>query len=545
MSAPRAHASGSLRYDVIAIATSAGGLEALRAVLDALPADLPAAVLVMQHLGRYGSALVDLLAPETALPVTWVTDGVLLTPGRVYVCPPQRAVEVRADRTCTVRDGVRRAMDWPIDTLFRTLADAVGIRAIGVVLTGMGCDGAAGAQALARVGAVVLAQSEASARYPSMPRAAVATGAVDLVLPLDEIGAVLAHVAAGGALPPSPAEVAASAALFTGLGATLVGPVLADVDWPATSLGPVTGWPAALCGAVRLVLASHVPMSVYWGADLVQIYNDASLRLRGGRAERGRLGRPAREVRSRAGRAALATCTRVARTGETVLTEHVVYTPHTRPDARSGPPHEAYGTSSCSAILDAAAAHGVGGVFDIVTDTTAGVLRARRDRTLAGLSAAFAARRVADDGNASPPGTMYAAAECAAAVLGQNPHDVPFALVYLVDDARECAHLAAAAGLIDDDAPPRTVALAGVDLSPFGTAVVRAGTATVPVPLDGLVGERTAVLIVGVNASHADDATYREFLDRVAVEIAGDLRGLHMTDTVACAAAITSRSTAR
>lgn len=353
-------------YDAVAVATSAGGLEALRAVLGALPAGFPAAVLVMQHLGRYGSALVDILAAHTALPVAWVTDGAALTPGQVLVCPPQRSVEVRADRTCAVLEGLHRASDWPIDTLFRTLADAVGARAIGVVLTGMGRDGAAGVQALAGAGATVLAQSEDSARYPSMPRAAAATGAVDLVLPLGEIGAVLAQVVAGGKLPRSRAEVAAAVALFTGPGATTVGPVLAGVDWPATSLGPVLAWPAALQTVVRVALASHVPMSVYWGADLVQIYNDASLRLRGGSARHGGLGRPAREARSEEGRAAFATCTRVAHTGETVLTEGRVYALHW-----SGAGAKAYSTSSCSAILDPAAPQGIGGVFDVVTEATA------------------------------------------------------------------------------------------------------------------------------------------------------------------------------
>ncbi|HEY0779344.1 MAG TPA: chemotaxis protein CheB [Gemmatirosa sp.] len=345
------------------MATSAGGLEALRAVLDALPADFSAAVVVMQHLGRYGSALVDVLAAHSRLPVRWVEDGTALKPGCVFVCPPQRRVEIRRDRTCVVSEGVRRATDLPIDTLFASLADARGARAIGVVLTGMGRDGAAGVRALDRAGATVIAQSAESARYASMPLAAAATGGVDLVLPLTEIGAMLARVAAGGLLPRSRAETDASAALFTGPGAMRVGPVLADVDWTVTPLGPVLGWSIALRTVVRIVLASPVPMTVYWGPQLVQIYNDAALRHRDGASSRS-LGHPARTTRSRAGRAAVATCERVARTRETVWAEHRdAGTAHGENDP-------IVTLSSYSVILDPTMSHGVGGVFDVVTSAT-------------------------------------------------------------------------------------------------------------------------------------------------------------------------------
>lgn len=351
----------SSRYDVVAVGTSAGGLEALRAVLEALPADFPAAVVVMQHLGRYGSALVEMLAAHSRLSVTWVADGTKLTPGCVFVCPPQRQVEVRRDGTCAVREGVRRATDLPIDLLFESLAAAFGARALAVVLTGMGRDGAAGVQALSRAGATVLAQSAESSRYPSMPLAATATGAIDLVLPLAQIGAVLVLVAGGGRLPRSGAELAAGAALFTGPGAARVGPLLADVDWAATPLGPVLGWSVALRTVVRVALTSHVPMSIYWGAQLVEISNDAAFSRRGGTARQTHLGRSARQTRSRAGRVAVATCERVARTRQTVWAEH-----HdgTDLDAQGD---EFMTVSSYSAVLDPTTPRGVGGVFSIVS----------------------------------------------------------------------------------------------------------------------------------------------------------------------------------
>ncbi len=355
------------QYEIVALATSAGGLAALRAVLSVLPADFAAAVLVMQHLGRYGSALVDILAAHTRLPVRWVTEGTHLVPGGVWVCPPQRMVDVGPDNRCTLRAGVHRATARPIDALFGSLAEHGGTRVIAVVLTGLGYDGAEGVRALGRDGATVLAQSEASAEYAAMPRAALATGAVDLILPLDEIGPTLVRVVAGEVLPRSSAERDARAALFRGHGAVVVGPLLADADWEVTPLGPVMAWPPALCAALRIALASHIPVLVHWGLDLVTFYNDAALALGQRVGHAGALGASAGA--SPTGLPTIGRLRDVLRTGasEFGTDQHL---------GDGGPTHgrDVAVAVSCSAILDPAAARGIGGVLTLATESVLRVI---------------------------------------------------------------------------------------------------------------------------------------------------------------------------
>ncbi len=176
---------------------SAGGLDALSAVLRDLPVDLPAAMIVQQHLGGRGSTLPRILERRTRHRVGWAADGAPLTPGRVSVCPPHRQLEVLPDGTCSLRPlAPLDQRPRPHDTLLTSLADSFGSRAVAVVLSGSGSDAAAGVAALKARGGLVVAQSEDSAEYPSMPMAAAAAGA-DLVLPLHEIAGVLGDITAG------------------------------------------------------------------------------------------------------------------------------------------------------------------------------------------------------------------------------------------------------------------------------------------------------------------------------------------------------------
>ena len=87
---PEAAATRGARFDMVALVSSAGGLEAMRVVLRELPADFPACVIVAQHLGGQGSALVKILSRQAKLPAEWASTGARLTPGRVLVCPPRR-----------------------------------------------------------------------------------------------------------------------------------------------------------------------------------------------------------------------------------------------------------------------------------------------------------------------------------------------------------------------------------------------------------------------------------------------------------------------
>src|SRR3712207_6667210 len=171
------------RVEVVALVASAGGLDALTRVLSELPAEFEAAVVVAQHLGGQGSKLVEILARRISLPVEWARDGARVGPGHVTVCPARSVLEVLPDGACALRRSESRLADRPLDALLSSVGDSYGARAFGVVLTGMGHDGAAGTAALCAAGAVVIAQDEDTAEHAVLPRAAAEAGA-HLVLPL-------------------------------------------------------------------------------------------------------------------------------------------------------------------------------------------------------------------------------------------------------------------------------------------------------------------------------------------------------------------------
>ena len=188
-------------FDVVALVTSAGGLSALNQVLLPLPDDFGAALVIVQHLSRMGSSLVEILRRRSPLPVQWIADRDLLKPGRVYVCPPQHLLEVMPDAECSVRpmEPVHRLR--PIDFFLASLGGSYGRRAMVVVLTGMGRDSAAGSEAVSQAGGMVLVQSPESAEHPLMPSAVIDAGIADMVLPLAELGRVIADMVAGSTRP--------------------------------------------------------------------------------------------------------------------------------------------------------------------------------------------------------------------------------------------------------------------------------------------------------------------------------------------------------
>jgi chemotaxis response regulator CheB len=197
---PAAGTPGS-PFDVVALVASAGGLSALNQVLRPLPENFNAALVIVQHLGNQPSSLVEILGRHSPLPVRWIADRDSLSPGRVYICPPQSLLEVMPDAECSVRPMDQGHRFRPIDFFLASLAHSYGQRAMVVVLTGMGRDSAAGSEIVSRAGGTVLVQSPESAEYPTMPSAVIDTGVADKVLPLPELGQVIADVVAGGALP--------------------------------------------------------------------------------------------------------------------------------------------------------------------------------------------------------------------------------------------------------------------------------------------------------------------------------------------------------
>jgi two-component system chemotaxis response regulator CheB len=190
---------GQARPGVVALVASAGGLNALAVVLGGLPARLPAAIVVQQHLGGSVSVLPSILARLSGREVVWAADGVPVSRTQVMVCPGGKQMAILPDGTCAL-SGFESVVHRAHDHLLRSLADAFGPRAMAVVLTGGGSDGAAGTAALVAAGGVVLAQSEDTADHPSMPHAAAAAGAT-LVVPLDEIADTVAELVRGGTLP--------------------------------------------------------------------------------------------------------------------------------------------------------------------------------------------------------------------------------------------------------------------------------------------------------------------------------------------------------
>jgi two-component system chemotaxis response regulator CheB len=188
-------------FDVVALVASAGGLSAIEHVLSQLPEDFAAALVVVQHLGGASSSLVDILGRHSPLPTEWIADRVKFEPGRVYVCPPRRLLKVKPDAECSLQPMGPADRLRPIDFFLTSLADSYGPRAIVVVLTGMGRDSAVGCQTVSQAGGTVLVQSPGSAEYPGMPSAVLESGVADLVLPLPELGQVIADVVSRGGLP--------------------------------------------------------------------------------------------------------------------------------------------------------------------------------------------------------------------------------------------------------------------------------------------------------------------------------------------------------
>jgi two-component system, chemotaxis family, protein-glutamate methylesterase/glutaminase len=180
-------------FDAVAVASSAGGLRAVRALLSALPADFPVAVVVVQHLDpRHRSLMADLLSRRTSLTVKEAETGDQIRAGFVYIAPPNQHLLVNRDRTLSLSQSELVHFLRPsADLLFESVAASFGDRAIGVVLTGTGTDGAMGVEAIKKMGGTVIAQDEESSEFFGMPSAAIATGGVDFILSLDEIAPAL------------------------------------------------------------------------------------------------------------------------------------------------------------------------------------------------------------------------------------------------------------------------------------------------------------------------------------------------------------------
>lgn len=177
---------------VVGIGASAGGLEAARDLLGAVPGRTGAAFVLVQHLDpTHDSALVELLARATPLRVVQAEDGLALAPDHIYVIPPNAVLTVAAGKLQVREPQAPRARRTPVDIFMRSLAEAYEEYAIGIVLSGTGTEGAFGLRAIKGAGGLTIVQDPDEARHDGMPRNAIDTGVVDHVLSVAAMPAVV------------------------------------------------------------------------------------------------------------------------------------------------------------------------------------------------------------------------------------------------------------------------------------------------------------------------------------------------------------------
>lgn len=185
---------------IIAIGASTGGTEAIREVLEALPPDAPA-VVISQHIpAAFSKPFADRMNRCSAMSVCEAADGQYILPGHVYIAPGDQHLLVERDGAryrCRLSNGPHVNRHRPsVDVMFRSVAQNVGPNAVGVILTGMGDDGARGLKEMLEAGASTIAQDEATSVVWGMPGAAVKLGGAQFVLPLHRVAAEMIQLTA-------------------------------------------------------------------------------------------------------------------------------------------------------------------------------------------------------------------------------------------------------------------------------------------------------------------------------------------------------------
>lgn len=181
---------------VIAIGCSTGGPRALTEIIPVLPADLPAAVLIVQHMpSKFTRSLAERLNALSAIDVVEASDGQKLEAGTVYIAPGDYHISVGKNGIIHLTQGDTRYTVCPsVNILMESVAEIYGKRAVGIVLTGMGSDGTWGLKAIREAGGIAIAEHESTCVVYGMPRAAVEAGAVDRTVPLYDIAEEILHI---------------------------------------------------------------------------------------------------------------------------------------------------------------------------------------------------------------------------------------------------------------------------------------------------------------------------------------------------------------
>ncbi|MFG0289110.1 MAG: chemotaxis protein CheB [Rhodopirellula sp. JB044] len=183
---------------VIGIGASAGGLAPIENFFDHMPPDTGMSFVVIQHLSPDFKSLMDeLLARHTKMTIHKVTDGMQVEPNTIYLIPPEKNMALSAGKLLLTQQDHARGLNLPIDIFFRSLAQDAGPRAAAIVLSGTGSDGSRGIKDVRELGGVVIVQTEASAGFDGMPRAAIQSNAVDVVCTPEEMPSRLIEYAKG------------------------------------------------------------------------------------------------------------------------------------------------------------------------------------------------------------------------------------------------------------------------------------------------------------------------------------------------------------
>ena len=306
--------------------------------------------------------------------------------------------------------------------------------------------------------------------------------------------------------------------LLAGGGET--GALMRTMDWSQTPIGPVSDWPQSLRTALSITMSSRFPITLYWGPEFLMLYNDDLLPMVGANKHPWALGRPAFEVLPEIREIIEPLLRKVVDTGEAIWSEDLML-----PLQRGEAPEEGYFTFTYSPVRDETG--GVGGVFCAVLETTDKVIEGRRLRLLNALADATQAKTTRD------------ACALAAAQLAQAPSDLPFALVYLLDESTNVARLAGAANIeAGHELAPIAIAVDGQAIWPLDVTASHGSSRTVPLaagpggargavvlPIDRAGGGRPlGFIIAGLSTLLRNSASYERFHNLLAAGIGQAVR---------------------
>ncbi|WP_237058796.1 chemotaxis protein CheB [Loktanella sp. M215] len=188
MTTTETNATASDEQIIVGIGASAGGLEAIQSFLDRLPDQHDLVFVIVQHLDPdHDSLMEELLNRRTKSPVVTAYDGCKVEPGHIYLIAPGELLTIEDNTLRTEKFAQPRGIRRPIDVFLTSLANHSGLNAVGVILSGTGSDGSHGVRDIKNNGGLVLVQRPEEAKYNGMPRAAIASGACDLIVPVAEI----------------------------------------------------------------------------------------------------------------------------------------------------------------------------------------------------------------------------------------------------------------------------------------------------------------------------------------------------------------------